>query len=146
MTPITPVGITIARLASLVLIGLLIIQGVLTVRGVDWGPFAERGGGVVIFSVILVAASLGIGIAILGLPLWLIRRGSRATAVVVTLIAAWQTYLAVFLPDVLGIISAAVAIAGAVAIWLAPSRAHLSRVREERLARRREAVYPQRRR
>jgi hypothetical protein len=44
------------------------------------------------------------------------------------------------------ITSVTVAIVGAIAIWMPPSRAHLARVRGERLARRRETVYPQPRR
>jgi hypothetical protein len=146
MRPITPGTVTVARVASMALIGLSVIQSILAARTADWAAFDARGTGVAVFTAILLTVGALIGIGVLAIPLLLIRRGSRITAVAMTLIALWQTSLAVASFDVLGVISAAVAIAGTVAIWMPPSRAHLTRVRDERLARRRETVYPQRRR
>ncbi|MFB2597487.1 hypothetical protein ACEXQE_06830 [Herbiconiux sp. P17] len=145
MNPITPVTITVARLASMALVGLTAIQDIATALDFDWAVWGERGTGIVVAIAVMMSLIAIIGLAIMALPLWLIRRGSRVTAIAITVIAVWQASLAVAYVDLLGVISALVAVVGAIAIWMPPSRTHLAQVRSERLARRRETVYPQRR-
>ncbi|MCS5718841.1 hypothetical protein N1027_11915 [Herbiconiux sp. CPCC 205763] len=146
MPPITPASITVARFASIALVGLSVIQDVVAARGIDWAAYEEHGTGVVVFFAIVISTSAIVGLAITALPFWLIRRGSRVTAIAITLIVVWQASLAVITVDPLQLIAAIIAIVAAVSIWVPASRAHLAWVRADRLARRRETVYPNRRR
>jgi hypothetical protein len=121
-----PAEITVVRVNAWAHVGLAVVNLAMLARSFDWSGPAERG--ILAFSVVSFGlVTLGaIGLSLL--PLWLIRRGSRATAVVVTLLGVWSLLppYSAFDPIVLAILEGA--IASSFAVWRPASRAYLRAV------------------
>lgn len=128
-----PAEITVVRVNAVALLGPVAMNSILLARSFDWAGYEQRG--ILPFGIVLFGIITLVGTGFCLLPLWLIRRGSRATAVVVTLLGVVTVLPPYdgFNPLLLAALGGAVA--STFAVWRPASRAYLQAARRERLDR-----------
>ncbi|TAJ47031.1 MAG: hypothetical protein EPO52_13320 [Herbiconiux sp.] len=124
-----PRTITIVRWTLWLSVGAVAIGAINFALVLDWPSLNSAQ---VIFRTVEVAVFTAILIVLRLLPLWLMHRGSRLTAPIVSLYALAQVINAVRYPDLVTVIIAIVFLFPVVLIWLPSSRVYLLSVRSER--------------